>query len=595
LQRPGLRAGSLPTPTATGIIDRAGLWIAGTGALALPLIYTPAISDAYVLPKLLWLRLIVLALAGLWLARAYREGRLTLRRTALDVPLTLIVLAAFASTLLAVNRNVAIWGTYERYEGLLTILSYVALFWLLTQTIDRTQARTLLRCLLLGAYIASLVAITQSIFGSLVGGGNLAETAFRFAGLARAQGTMGNPNLLAALLAMMLPVAVDDALAAHQWRERVVALTLALPMGLALLLTFGRGAWVGAAIGTAITLIASMRQGWRIRLGVLTLLAGVAAFGLLAVAAGHGGLSLGGSIVDRLTSIASPATGSGATRLHVWRDTINLVASRPLIGYGPDTFGLVYPRFETGVWTPGYLVDKAHSEVLQLAATQGLVGVLGFAAMLIAIAWTFWKGRRVGGAVAILAGVIAYQVQNQVNFSWLPAAAPFWIFLACAILQWSSPSPPATMSLPLPRAGRRVVAALMLVLPVAVVFAVILPYLADAAYGSSLRAEGRGDTVAAAAAVDRARQAVPYESTYAVEAGHLAFMHGDLGSMRKAAAAYADAARLGTANPAAYRNLALADRLIGDNRGAVAAARRAIELDPSDGAGAAILQTVTGS
>jgi hypothetical protein len=71
-----------------------------------------------------------------------------------------------------------------------------------------------------------------------------------------------------------------------------------------------------------------------------------------------------------------------------------------------------------------------------------------------------------------------------------------------------------------------------------------------------------------------------------VEAGNLAFERCDWAAAR---IAYQDAARLGTYNPAVYRNLALADRALGLRSEGKAAARKAVELDRFDPANRALL------
>ena len=84
-----------------------------------------------------------------------------------------------------------------------------------------------------------------------------------------------------------------------------------------------------------------------------------------------------------------------AQRIGIWSDTLRLIASRPLLGYGPDTFGLVYPRFQSAEWVLGYVqIDKAHSELLQVAATQGLVGLAIYLWIAAVFMVTFWRHRR---------------------------------------------------------------------------------------------------------------------------------------------------------------------------------------------------------
>src|SRR5205807_2621798 len=129
-------------------------------------------------------------------------------------------------------------------------------------------------------------------------------------------------------------------------------------------------------------------------------------------------------------------SGTAATRIDTWRDTLGLIASRPVLGYGPDTFGLVFPQFQTNnkhleFW------DKPHQDALGVAATQGVIGLLAYIWILVAIVRAFWRGRFQRGAVALFAGWVAYMVAIQFDFSWIPTSVPFWLFIAAAIVTWS--------------------------------------------------------------------------------------------------------------------------------------------------------------
>src|SRR5207244_7260024 len=85
-----------------------------------------------------------------------------INRTPLDVPLLAFIASALVSTVVGVNVNVGLFGTYTRYDGLLTLITYAALFWLAVQTLkDAEDARRLLRAMLIGAYLVAILAIGQ--------------------------------------------------------------------------------------------------------------------------------------------------------------------------------------------------------------------------------------------------------------------------------------------------------------------------------------------------------------------------------------------------------------------------------------------------
>jgi O-antigen ligase len=380
-------------------------------------------------------------------------------------------------------------------------------------------------------------------------------------------------------------------------------------MALALLLTFTRSAAVGAALGVILVLIHR-----RPSLKALSWAAAVVAVlvGLTLLVTRFpvaGGVPIAQCVVGRAGQLATPDIGTPAFRLHVWLDSLTLVTERPLLGYGPDAFGLVYPRVQTGNWAPGNIIDKAHADLVQTAVTQGLVGVAAELAVLVAFLWAYWRSRRTAAGTALLAGWIAYQVATQFSFSWVLSAAPFWLFAAAAVVTWRDGIAGLrgeSLRFSLPRWRGRVGVAAMLLAALVVLFAIALagwsvarPLLADMRFFSALEDAARGQRPAAQLAIAAARQLSPEQSVYAVEAGNLDLsldargVPGAGADWRAAREDYTAAIGLGTFNPAAYRYLALADQVAGDRAGAVAAARKAVELDRFDPVNEAVLRLVS--
>ena len=554
-------------------------WFLRAGAFLLPFGFAWNTFDQYVLPKLMIARLLLLGLLVLFLARAALGGRVTIKRTPLDLPLLALLASAAISTVLAENQNVAIFGTYSRYDGLLTLITYAGLFWLSVQTLSGAdEARTLLRVLLASGYLVAAIAILQSVGDSLRMG--YFEYAF---------GTMGNSNVLGAFLAMVLALGLGELVAAESASARVLIVNVLIVAGLALVLSGSRSAWLGTALGAAIVVAGARRAGARLR--VAFALAGiVGAMLVVALGAGlilHGGFEFERQLVARALTVFNPSQW-GASRLHIWQDSLHLIASRPLAGYGPDNFGLVYPRFETGDWgltNVGFhqQIDKAHAETLQVAATQGLLGLAAYLWMLVAFGRSFWAGRRSPGAVAVFAAFVAYQVTIQLNFTALASAFPFWIVVAAGVVAFGAATPARVVILPwrapVLTAGVLVAAGLAaLAVPL-----VAFPYVADVQLRQALDAGSPADAQTAATL---AASLAPEESVYEVEVANIAIERHDLNAAR---VAYLEAIRLGTYNPFVYMNLALVDIQLGRRGEALAAAKSAVELNPFDPASQALV------
>ncbi|HEX2682101.1 MAG TPA: O-antigen ligase family protein, partial [Candidatus Dormibacteraeota bacterium] len=423
--------------------------------------------------------------------------------------------------------------------------------------------------LLASGYTFGLFAIAGAVVATLNGGGALPVSA-----------TIGNSNVAGTFLAMLMPLALYEVFDASSWSGRIVALNVVLVVGTTLLLTLSRSSWLGATVGVIV-----LAAGWR---RLVPRLAPMAALVAAAAAVVMGGA--GPTINRRLASIVQPA--DWGSRPHIWRDTLDMVASRPLFGYGPDNFGLVYPNYQTGAWeisgTGSVLqIDKAHAETLQVAATQGVVGLAAYVFILFALVRSFWRSGRDELSVALFAAVVAYQVTLQLNFTQVAAAIPFWIMVAAAAVVWERPSERYIATVPAGRETRAVIVSAGLV-PAAVLATVLVafPYLADASLRVAVESDFVGHGPDAIHAAQRAAQLVPYESVYQVEIGNLAF---ERGAWWDARSAYQLAATLGSYNPYLFRNLALVDINLGRREDALAAAEQALVLDRFDPATRALV------
>jgi O-antigen ligase len=589
-------------PTGSVYTTKAQRWeghLSTTGRLviilfagAFPLIVLPStlVNDTDILPKVLLARAVVITLALLCVARAAIAGRINLRRTPLDLPAAAIVLSAGLSTLVSVNPTLSMNGSYTRYEGLITIATYAGLLWLSVQfVVTRDQGRRALRAMLIGAALECLLASAQSLSTSAgTSLGAFGETATTFGGVARALGTMANANNLAIWLAMLLPVAAGEALSARSRWARPVAVLLAALMAVTLALTFGRGAWVGAACGMVLTAALHLSRA-SLRRAAIAVAAALGVVVVLAAAVSVAGRDLGvpllSTLGERLLSLANPASGSGSTRLHLYSDTLGIVAQRPLVGFGPDTFGLVDPSRASGNWTPGVVIDKAHSDILQVAATQGLLGVAAELWFLLALARILVRGRRLPGVAGVAGAALAYEIGIQVNFAWFPVTAPFWLLAAVAAVMTASPWE-VGWALPQARVARTsLVVAAAVVATVAMVTLSALPLAANIDYHVALARQAAGERASALTATAAACALQPGVADYQalqgdLEADLVGNRPGSAADLRAAQESYQRAIADGDILPTVPVRLAYVDLAMGETGNALRAAEVAQQLQP---------------
>jgi O-antigen ligase len=283
------------------------------------------------------------------------------------------------------------------------ILEPVLFFWLLHTL--RGSARVALAGFLVGATLTAVAAIAQLPLGL---GGTPAE------GVRRAQAWYPSANHLALMLGRALPFFVAAGLASWRWMWLPAGL-----VGLALVLTFSTGGWLGAAAGALVVVACLSRPQVTIRFG------GVAALALIIVS----GLAMAGVLPERL----NPLRQTGGFRLDLWLSSLQMVRDHPLLGVGLDNFAYLYQQLyiRAGAAAEPNL-SHPHNWVLHVWLELGLLGLIAFS-WLLAKAWNLARGSTskwlVAGALGAMADLLVHGFIDNSYFL-VDLAFLFWLSLA---------------------------------------------------------------------------------------------------------------------------------------------------------------------
>ena len=312
----------------------------------------------------------------------------------------------------------------------------------------RTRRRALAAALavIAGALLVALYGVVaRTLFGSLLFGTMAVPTIAPFGSFVSKNHFAGYVEMAALLGAGLTWGLADEARrskAALSWvgspraGRVVVAAGATVAIGLSALLAQSRGGAVsllaGAFVLVALRLYVRRKTapgGRRWFLGALVLVA----VGAGAVAA------LPPDARARLGTLAGmDRDNSGQFRLGVWSDTLRLVARSPLVGHGFGAYADALPPHKTG---RGYVaVEHAESDVLELVAEAGLVGLLlatiglGGAARVVARGLSQQTDRlRRGLGLGAAAGASALLVHSAFDFNLrIPSNALLFVFL-CAL------------------------------------------------------------------------------------------------------------------------------------------------------------------
>ncbi|MBS3908453.1 MAG: O-antigen ligase family protein [Actinobacteria bacterium] len=405
--------------------------------MLLPLVMYPFMADVYALPKATLLSVSTLLLLFLYFRYAVAARGFTVYRSPLDGIVFLYVAAVTVSLLISDQPLLGLVGKYKRYEGLPALFSFAVVYFIAAQTIrDEKSLERLLKVLAVGLIPVVLYGFAQA-------------AGYDFPGVLlferRAQSSLGNPIVLGTYLVVMLPLLYGLGKNSSQPNWRSLSWLSMPALFVCLLLTESRGALVGLG-ASMVALFALGRppaaahakkkrrnpaeRGGRMRVIYIVVAVLVVLIALFAVLPTD-------NLGKRAVSTFAFSEGSVATRIEIWKASLAMVADRPLTGFGLEQMGYRFTQFKTDRHSkiaPSAVTDRAHNDFLQTAVDSGLLGLLFYLWMIIAVALSLYRGRRATPyAGALFAALTGYFAQAQTGIPAVFMTPLVWMLLAVAM------------------------------------------------------------------------------------------------------------------------------------------------------------------
>jgi putative inorganic carbon (HCO3(-)) transporter len=293
--------------------------------------------------------------------------------------------------------------------------------------------KKILKVLLYSAAVLAIYAIYQFFSGTdIYRGRALAPMGHFF----RATGAYDHYLTLAGNQLMIFFVGLGLIKAEISSKRKMLLTLSSVLVLLSVLATFGRSAWIAAALVGGIGLIFTGRK--ILRTAAVLLLVGIITLVLTIP-----------EIQDRLLS--SFELSQNADRLNLWKTSLAMVSDKPLLGIGPGLFGEFFNAYKV----PGTYgaTGHPHNDYLNLAATSGILGLLAWLLM-----WGYWffytvrayrssplrsaDRQLLSGIILSLAGILVaaffqcYYTDLENNLCWCFLAA---LGLQAAVMAGSSP------------------------------------------------------------------------------------------------------------------------------------------------------------
>jgi O-antigen ligase len=288
---------------------------------------------------------------------AWMQGTRVVRRTPLDGVLAFLF-ASLAVSTLASGRPWEAIGWMRMW----VVLGYFGVYWWLD---DRESAMRFARWLLLAGVVAAAYGVLQHYTGAdwyraLLGRPRMVKPRVGGAHGFASVGFFRNYVTYAHVLVLPFGFGMARAVTGG-----VAAMGGAIVLGLAIIFSTARGAWV-AALAMGAALIAVRRRGV-----ALVLVAGLVIAGAWLASPG-----LREQVLPALTT-----TETNAGRLGIYRANLDIIHDHPIFGLG---FGR-YQQAARPYYDRHPEADRrshAHNNFLQVAAEAGLVGLAAFALLL---------------------------------------------------------------------------------------------------------------------------------------------------------------------------------------------------------------------
>lgn len=390
--------------------------------LLIPFCVAPPQNFPYVLGKGLFFYGLMLILFPGWIILIWKQPSFRPHRTCILGAITLFMIIIGFADLFGAHLSQSFWSNHERMEGYITLLFLWMYFLMLTTIFTETAWVKFWHGLVVISVLLNLIGVYQWVHDLHI----------------RIDATFGNAAYFATYLLFCIFITAIlwrkyNKYHAHTLMFRQVFYVLALGLQLfGLYHTATRGAIFALFTGiliSAITLLFLKHKPNFIHyfpMGLI-LTVGLLVGGFFVVK--DFPIIYNNPVLGRFTAIAD--SGSGESRLQVWKAMEPAVHAHPYFGWGQHNFEIVFYKYKPknieGRW------DHPHNIVLEWLIAGGIFGLISYLLIFISASYTLWSHPELftGSERAGFSGLLmAYFFQNLFLFDTLTSYLLFFAVLA---------------------------------------------------------------------------------------------------------------------------------------------------------------------
>ena len=441
--------------------------------LAMPLMVRIELFFPYVVGKALYFRTLTEIAFALWVVLAYRYAAYRPSRFVILGIFAVYLAVSLLAAVFGVSFQRSVWSTYERMQGVLDLAHWLA-FVLVAASVFRsfTDWRALLNVSLGFSLLISLIGVVQYYELFEIPGYEFLEATGRL------DVTLGNATYVGAYMLVSVLVAVgllaqsyrdgretappveeSAALRRRRRRRRREAQrpqidwtpwsrgfwAAVVVFGLwVMALSGARGAVIGLvmSVGALALLFAAWESSRRVRIAAMVCLAMVVGGVVLFTAARNTApvdrVAESVTMVHRLRKISLDDT-SIRPRVLSWQAGLRGFAEKPILGWGPENFIVIWGRHLDPTAQPSEIHDQAHSKPVEELSTKGALGLAAYLALWGAMMWVLYRRVRHRDhpeqRLILFVGATAagYFIQNLFLFDTPATVLSFMVLLAYVV------------------------------------------------------------------------------------------------------------------------------------------------------------------
>jgi len=254
-----------------------------------------------------------------------------------------------------------------------------------------------------------------------------------------------------AVIALFLPVIVAFAWSKlYKRRYRIFSLIVLTILIIGIIFSYSRAAWLSVALMLATLIIIYFRIKFKwifLTIGIMVGLFFLFRYQFIDKLEKNKQDS-STDFVEHIQSISNISSdASNLERINRWQSAIKMFEERPFFGWGPGTYQFAYAPFQrskdrTIISTNYGDMGNAHSEYIGPLSESGVLGMLTFIGIVIAVIYTGLRVYRNTRnkevkilSLGFLLGLITYYIHGLLNnfLDTDKASVPFWAFTAILV------------------------------------------------------------------------------------------------------------------------------------------------------------------